>query len=353
LLTRFAAEDSRNEQGDGCLLIDITSRQGIRLPVAEDEIVAGGRNVIQVEAAALQLLAESLDGNFARAVELLVQQKGRVVVTGIGKSGHIARKIAATLSSTGTPAMFLHPAEAAHGDLGMLVRHDVLMVLSNSGATSELRGVLRYAHALRCPVIGIASQPESPVMHGSTVRLLLPQAREACPANIAPTTSTTLMLALGDALAIAVMRVRGVSRDNLKTLHPGGTIGVRLLPVNEVMHRDARLPLVAESAPMRDVLVTMTHKSFGIAGVVDASGTLIGVITDGDIRRHVEDLLHSTAGEVMTPNPKTVPEGTSVEDAMAIMNASKITALFVMRHDAPTVPLGLVHIHDFIRLGLL
>jgi len=312
-----------------------------------------GRAVIETEAAALALLSDGLDDNFARATELILETRGRVVVSGMGKSGHIGRKLAATLASTGTPAIFVHPAEAAHGDLGMLMAGDTLIVLSNSGATSELKMILRHATTLKCPIIGIAAQRESPLMHAATVGLLLPAAREACPANIAPTTSTVLMLALGDALAIAVMGIRGISREGLKALHPGGVIGNRLLPVNELMHKGEGMPLVPAAMPMREVVVAITQKSLGIAGVIDGDGKLVGVITDGDLRRHVEMLLMSTAADVMTIGPKTVPEGTYVEDALAIMNANKITALFIMRHDAPEVPAGLVHIHDFSRLGLI
>ncbi|MGE3745688.1 MAG: SIS domain-containing protein [Sphingomonadaceae bacterium] len=335
------------------MLIDIKQKGTLRAPQSDASILERGRAVIETEAAALALLSAGLDDNFARATELILETRGRVVVSGMGKSGHIGRKLAATLASTGTPAIFVHPAEAAHGDLGMLMAGDTLIVLSNSGATSELKMILRHATMLRCPIIGIAAQCESPLMHAATVGLLLPNAREACPANIAPTTSTVLMLALGDALAIAVMGIRGISREGLKALHPGGVIGNRLLPVNEMMHRGEGLPLVPAAMPMREVVVAITQKSFGIAGVIDGDGKLVGVITDGDLRRHVEMLLMSTAADVMTIGPKTVPEGTYVEDALAIMNANKITALFIMRHDAPEVPAGLVHIHDFSRLGLI
>lgn len=335
------------------MLIDIARNRESRDASSDASIIGRGRAVIEIEAAALNQLSTMLDENFVLATELILETRGRIVVTGMGKSGHIARKLAATMASTGTPAIFVHPAEAAHGDLGMLMAGDVLMVLSNSGATSELKMIMRHAKTLDCRIIGIAAQPDSPVMHAADIRLVLPAAREACPANIAPTTSTVLMLALGDALAIAVMGVRGISREGLKALHPGGVIGTRLLPVNELMHKGDQMPLVSAAMPMREVVVAITQKSFGIAGVVDADGKLVGVITDGDLRRHVERLLMSTAADVMTTGPKTVPEGTYAEDALAIMNANKITALFVMRHDAPEVPAGLVHIHDFSRLGLI
>lgn len=335
------------------MLIDVTDEMHSRTRGSNASVIERGRAVINTEAAALAQLSGALDDQFARATELILETRGRVVVTGMGKSGHIGSKVAATLASTGTPAIFVHPAEAAHGDLGMLISSDILICLSNSGATSELKAILRHAKAIGCPIIGLAAQPDSPLMHAADVKLVLPAAREACPANIAPTTSTTLMLALGDALAIAVMGIRGISRDGLKALHPGGTIGLRLLPVSELMHIGDQMPLVPAAMPMRDVVIAITQKSFGIAGVVDADGTLVGVITDGDLRRHVERLLMSTAADVMTTEPKTVPEGTYAEDALAIMNANKITALFVMRHDAPQQPAGLLHIHDFSRMGLI
>ena len=313
------------------------------------KILASGREVIQVEGSALADLAARLDENFVEAVDLLVAAKQRVIVSGMGKSGHIARKIAATLASTGTPAFFVHPAEAAHGDLGMITQGDLLVILSNSGATPELRAVIQHARTAGCPIIAIGSQNSSPLMQSATVRLLLPLVREACPVNIAPTTSTTLMLALGDALAVATMRVRGLTRERMQLLHPGGAIGDRLQPVDPLMHRGDGLPLVAPDAPMLDVVLEMTSKGFGIAGVVD-DGVLVGVITDGDLRRHSEQLFDLKARDVLTPDPKVVTEGTLCEDALAKLQEHRITALFVTSHDAPDRPVGLVHIHDFIRL---
>lgn len=311
-----------------------------------------GRNVLQVEARAIAQMSHELGEDFPEAIEILLAVKGRVIISGMGKSGHIARKIAATFSSTGLPAFFVHPGEAAHGDLGMIARGDVLVALSNSGATAELNPIMHHARALGCPVIGITSQRHSPMMQIATIGLILPRVREACPANVSPTTSTTLMLALGDALAVTVMRTRGVTRAQLEVLHPGGAIGSRLQPVNAFMHAGGELPLVAPDAAMRDVLVTMTEKSFGIAGVVNARGELVGTITDGDLRRKIERLLTSTAAEVMTVSPKTIPEGTIAEDAFAMMTSNKITALFVMDAEAPDKPIGLLHIHDLNRLGL-
>lgn len=322
------------------------------LCASREAILAHGRVVLDVEAQALSLLRDVLDDHFARAVELILATSGRVVVSGMGKSGHIARKMAATFASTGTPAIFIHPGEAAHGDLGMLLRNDLLIVLSNSGATPELRPIMGYARDLGCPIIGITAQPHSPMAQAASAAIILPRVRETCPENISPTTSTTLMLALGDALAVATMSVRGVTRDQLERLHPGGAIGLRLLPVNEIMHAGNQLPLVPVGTAMRDVLLTMTEKSLGIAGVVDVEGRLVGTITDGDLRRNIERLLQSSAEDVMTVRPKTIADGTFAEDALAILTTNKITALFVMDHDTPERPIGLVHIHDFNRLGM-
>ena len=313
-------------------------------------VLSIGREVIETEANALGQLIEGLDENFPRAVELLVATKQRVIVSGMGKSGHIARKIAATLASTGTPALFVHPAEAAHGDLGMIIPGDLLLILSNSGTTPELRAIIHHARNVGCPIIAMASQLTSPLMQSANVRLALPRTREACPVNIAPTTSTTLMLALGDALAVAAMRVRGLTREGIRLLHPGGAIGGRLQPVDSLMHSGDSLPLVAPDTPMAEVLIEMTRKSYGLAGVVQDEA-LIGVITDGDLRRHAATLIDGTAADVMTPDPKVIPEGTMCEDALALLQEHRITALFVTAHDAPERPVGLVHIHDFARLA--
>ena len=308
--------------------------------------IARGRQVVETEGSALLHLAKLLDEHFAAAVQALLSAPRRVIVSGMGKSGHIGRKIAATLASTGTPALFLHPAEAAHGDLGMIVPGDVLLVLSNSGATPELDAVLRHVQTLGCSVIGVTAQQQSPLSQRSDVLLLLPDLAEACPKNVAPTTSTTLMLALGDALAVAVMEGRGWTRDHLRVLHPGGALGSRLAYVDEFMHVGGDLPLVPSTAPMKEVVIEMTLKRFGIAGVVGGKSDLLGVITDGDLRRHCDNLFQSTAADVMTPHPITVREGTPCEDALAIMRANRITALFVMASDRPAEAAGLVHIHD-------
>lgn len=314
------------------------------------DLGAIGSEVIRTEAAALSLLADMLGAEFADAVGRLSRTEGRVIVSGMGKSGHIARKIAATLASTGTPALFVHPAEAGHGDLGMIVRGDLLLLLSNSGETPELRALIDHGRRLSCTIVAIASRDASPLMAAADVRLLLPAAREACPVNIAPTTSTTLMLALGDALAIAVMRLRGTARETLRALHPGGAIGSRLMPVDTIMHGGLKLPLVAPALRMSDVMIEMSHKGFGIAGVI-ADDRLVGVITDGDLRRHSSHLFDQTAADVMTPTPVTVTEGVACEEALAVMEEHRITALFVVACDAPTRVVGLIHIHDLARLN--
>ena len=320
-----------------------------------DEILCRAAEVIKIEADALATLAGSLEHSFVEACETILSSRGRVVVTGMGKSGHIGRKWAATLAATGTPAIYVHPAEAAHGDLGMLVGGDVLVVISNSGNTSELRAFLNYAVRIGVQVIGVTSKRDSLVMEIADIKLCLPAAREACPANIAPTTSTTLQLALGDAIALTLMDMRGFSRDGLKALHPGGSIGLRLTPVREIMHRRDRLPLVDEVEPLQEVIMTMTSMGFGIAGVVDKIGRLVGVITDGDLRRHFDELASACAGQVMTRDPKTVTADMVAEDALHFLNENKITCAFVMERNAPVntgVPIGIVHIHDFLRVGL-
>jgi len=305
-----------------------------------------GASVIRQEAEGLLQLASGLDDDFDRAVTQIVATRGRVIVAGMGKSGHIGRKIAATLSATGSPAFFVHPAEASHGDMGLLKPIDTMLILSNSGATAELRPLVAYAKRLSTPIIAIASEMDSILMREADFRIALPRIDEACPELIAPTTSTTMMLALGDALAIAAMRARGISRAELIQWHPGGSIGGRMLPVDSLLRRTEALPLVTRKTGMRDVVLEMTSTGKGVAGVVDDEGNLIGIITDGDLRRSFERMLIATAGEIMTHGPKTVESGTVVEDALRLMTDAKITAVFVMRKDDPKKPMGVLHIHD-------
>ena len=312
---------------------------------------ATGRRVIEAEAAALTTLADTLDDSFAAAVGLLLQAKGRVIVSGMGKSGHIARKIAATFASTGTPAHFVHPAEASHGDLGMLTPGDVVIVLSNSGETPELADMVAYTRRFGIPLIGVASRADSTLLTQSDIALVLPQRGEACGTGVVPTISTTMTLALGDALAIALMEHRQFTPENFRDVHPGGKLGARLAKVADLMHRGEELPLVEGHTPMGEVLLTISQKGFGVAGIVAADGTLAGVITDGDLRRHMQGLLDHTAEEVMTRNPTVVQTGALAEKAVAIMNDRKITCLFAV--DAHGAVAGILHIHDCLRAGVV
>jgi arabinose-5-phosphate isomerase len=311
--------------------------------------LATGRRVVRREAEALERLAGSLDDSFGRAVALLMQAEGRVIVSGMGKSGHVARKIAATFASTGTPAHFVHPAEASHGDLGMVAQGDVLLVLSNSGETPELADLLAHAKRFSIPMIAISSRPGSTVMRQATVGLLLPEVPEACEKGIVPTTSTTMTLALGDALAIALMEHRAFTPEHFRMFHPGGKLGARLLKVRDLMHADP--PLVPETLAMGEVLVEITRRGFGVVGVTDAAGDLSGIITDGDLRRHLEGLMLHRAGEVMTRDPRTIGPDALAGEALALMNDRKITCLLVTEPGSRR-PIGILHVHDCLRAGV-
>ena len=315
------------------------------------EFLQTGRRVIATEADGLTLLAASLDESFAQAVDTIMQTKGRVIVSGMGKSGHIARKIAATLASTGTPAQFVHPAEASHGDLGMVTRNDVALVLSNSGETPELADLIAHTRRFGIPMIGVASRPGSTLLRQSDVAIVLPAAEEACTTGIVPTTSTTMTLALGDALAVALMEHRQFSPEQFRVFHPGGKLGARLMRVRDLMHTD--LPLVDLGAPMSDVLIEISRKGFGVVGVRAGDGALAGIITDGDLRRHMDGLLSHKAGEVMTAYPRTIGPESLAEKAVAVMNDSKITCLFVVDPEASRNAVGILHIHDCLRAGVV
>jgi len=317
------------------------------------ETIGVGRRVLETEAEALGRLAAGLDGAFAEAVEALFDAKGRIVCTGIGKSGHVARKIAATLASTGSAAMFVHPGEASHGDLGMIGTDDVILALSKTGETRELADVIAYAARFQIPLIGITTSPESALGLAADVVLRLPDAPEATDAVNAPTTSTTLQMALGDALAVALLERRGFRPQDFRVLHPGGTLGAMLRTVGDLMHGREELPLIAPETPMREALLVMSEKRWGIVGVVDPKGTLLGAITDGDLRRHIEGLLDRTAGEVMTPGPKkTAPPGMLAGEALAFMSdpAPAVLVLFVVEDGKPV---GILHVHDLLRAGVM
>ncbi|GHE01696.1 KpsF/GutQ [Defluviimonas sp. 20V17] len=317
------------------------------------------RRVIRAEAQALAALEASLNGNFSRAVRMILDAPGRVIVSGMGKSGHIGRKIAATLASTGTPAHFVHPAEASHGDLGMLTPGDVALVLSNSGETPELANIIAYTRRFEIPLIGVASRPESTLLRQSDVALVLPPAPEACGTGIVPTSSTTMTLALGDALALALMEHRRFTPEHFRVFHPGGKLGARLAKVSDLMHGAADVPLVRAGTAMGDALLVMSQKGFGVVGVTDANDYLIGIVTDGDLRRHMDGLLDHTADQVMTPKPRTIGPDALAEKAVSEMNASKITTLFVVEPAMATAAavgarvVGLIHIHDCLRAGVV
>ena len=315
--------------------------------------LATARRVILQEADALTALSATLDANFADAVTLLLNAKGRVIVSGMGKSGHIARKIAATFASTGTPAHFVHPAEASHGDLGMMTRGDVVLVLSNSGETPELADLVAYTRRFGIPMIGVASRAESTLIQQADVGITLPQLGEACGRGIVPTISTTMTLALGDALAIALMEHRAFTPENFRDFHPGGMLGAQLSKVADLMHRDDAIPLVRVDTPMSDVLLVITQKGFGVAAVLGDDDRLVGIVTDGDLRRHMQGLLDHTAGEVMTANPTTVSPHALAEEAVNIMNSRKITCLFALEPANPGKVAGILHIHDCLRAGIV
>lgn len=310
-----------------------------------------GRRVLRLEAEGLEALATALDDAFIHALELMERMTDRIIVTGMGKSGHVACKIAATLASTGTPAMFVHPAEASHGDLGMITDDDVVVALSNSGETTELADLINYTRRFRIPLIGITGRAESTLAHEADVALVLPSTPEACPMGLAPTTSTTVMLGLGDALAVALLERKGFTADDFRQLHPGGKLGRLLLRVSSLMHSGDEIPLIEPDATMAEALIRMTAKRFGCVGVVDSDNHLTGVLTDGDLRRHMSsDLLSLSAGEVMTANPKTIrPDALAVE-AISTMNELGITNLFVVDNKQPV---GIIHVHDCLRAGVV
>lgn len=310
------------------------------------------RRVIDIEANALQLLSAGLDESFNRAVATILTAKGRVIVSGMGKSGHIGRKIAATLASTGTPAHFVHPAEASHGDLGMMGQGDVVVVLSNSGETPELADVIAYTRRFGIPMIGVASRADSTLLRQSDVALVLPRAEEACGTGVVPTTSTTMTLALGDALAVALMEHRAFTPEHFRAFHPGGKLGAQLSRVEDLMHAGDALPVVGADAPMSVALREIAQKGFGVVAVTDDAGHLSGIITNGDIGRHMDGLASAKAGDVMTPDPVTITPGALAEQAVGVMNARKITCLLVVPESAPATLAGLIHIHDCLRVGL-
>ena len=307
------------------------------------------REVLTIESAALDQMRAGLSAGFDAAVEALLAVRGRVIVSGMGKSGHIAAKIAATMASTGTPAQTVHPGEASHGDLGMITSQDAVILISNSGETRELADIIAHTRRFSIPLIAITRNAGSTLAAQADHLLQLPDAPEACGIGMTPTTSTTCTLALGDALAVALMKLRGFDRDNFLAFHPGGTLGAQLLKVSAVMHKGDELPVVHEATPMSDTLLEMTAKGFGVAAVVE-NARLTGVITDGDLRRNMDGLMGRTAGEVATRDPMTTAPDTLLVEALGVMNQHKRTTMLVT--DSGGVLVGLVHIHDALRAGV-
>jgi arabinose-5-phosphate isomerase len=321
---------------------------------ATDTYLESARRAVHKQRQGLGKLLTALDDglgpSFVAAVELLRKAKGRIILSGVGKSGHIARKIAATLASTGSPSIFIHPTEASHGDLGIVTSEDVIIMLSNSGETLELRDLIAYSRRFAVPLIAITTNGDSTIAKAADVVLSMPKAAEACPIGLAPTTSTTLQLVIGDALAVTLLEEKGFTASDFKRFHPGGRLGAALAHARDIMHKPPEMPVAAPDLDMASALIIMTEKSFGCLGIVDGDGRLTGIITDGDLRRHMSNgLLSKMCGDIMTPSPKTVSPDTLAAEALEILNNAKITSLFVIEDERPV---GIVHIHDLLRIGV-
>ncbi len=319
--------------------------------MSQYDIKSSARQTIALEIDGLQKLLQTIDKNFEQAVMRLSKISGRVIVAGVGKSGHIARKIAATMASTGTPAQFVHPTEAAHGDLGMITQNDAIVALSWSGETTELRPLITYSRRFAILLVAITSRPNSALAKAADITITLPIAEEAGPIGLAPTTSTTLQIVTGDALAVALLEKNGFDQNRFRDLHPGGALGAQLKHAHDLMHSGAAMPLCAQTASMADALLIISAKAMGCIGVVDEQGKLVGIITDGDLRRHItDDLLTKNTKNVMTPDPKTITKDMLASTALELMQKSQITALFIVEDGKPV---GVIHIHDFLRQGIL
>ena len=323
--------------------------------MASQDFVKSGLRTVEMEALAVSQLAPFIDSNFETACKTILACEGRVVVTGMGKSGHIGNKIAATLASTGTPSFFVHPGEASHGDLGMITKNDVVIAISNSGSTAEVITILPLIKRLGIPLISMTGDPESVLAQSACANLNVSVTAEACPSNLAPTTSTTVTLVMGDALAIALLESRGFSAEDFAFSHPGGALGRQLLlRVSDIMHSDSEVPRVGAEQPLQDALLEMTEKGFGMTTIVDADNTLLGVFTDGDLRRVIDqkvDISVTSMQEVMSANPKTISGDILAAEALTIMEASSITALIV--EDQHNHPVGVLHMHDILRAGVV
>ena len=323
--------------------------------MTKPDILASAKAAISTETEGMSALLSALDGplgkTIVKAVDLMHKAKGRIIVTGMGKSGHIARKIAATLASTGTPASYVHPAEASHGDLGMITPQDVVIMLSNSGESAELKDILNYATRFSVPLVAVTANAASTMANASDIVLELPAAKEACPNGLAPTTSTLLQLAMGDALAMALLELKGFTANDFRSFHPGGKLGARIKHARDLMHMGSELPIVALGSALPKAITIMTEKTFGCVGVVDAAGKLTGLITDGDLRRHMDKNLSALKVEdIMTRNPKTISGDVLSGEVIELINDKRITTIFVV--DDAGKPEGLIHIHDLLKAGV-
>ena len=320
----------------------------VSIPIEKD--LEEAKRVLSNESNAIKQLAKSLGKNYVDAIDKLDNVKGRVIFTGIGKSGHVARKMASTFSSTGVPSYFVHPSEASHGDLGIIDNSDAVVVISNSGETPEISDLVEYTKRHKIPLITITSNLDSLIAEQSDIALLLPKVKEACPMGLAPTTTTTMTMALGDAMAINLMTRRNFSANDFKLRHPGGKLGKQLLKVSDIMHKEDEVPVTKKDSLMSDVIIQMTTKSFGCVAVLDERKLLAGIITDGDLRRHMSDkLLQQLAEDVMTPGPKSIRPIALASEAVAVMNELEITNLFVTEKKSVV---GIIHIHDCLRAGI-
>jgi arabinose-5-phosphate isomerase len=333
--------------------VTVRQKSGQSDEVGKPNIDSALRTLAREQSGLLALadaLTDGLGRHFDAAVELIKDAPGRVIVTGIGKSGHIGRKIAATLASTGTPSFFVHAAEAGHGDLGMVTKDDVILALSWSGETAELSNIIEYSRRFRIPLVALTSSAASALGREADIVLALPPAQEACPHGLAPTTSTLMQLALGDALAVALLESRGFTAQDFRAFHPGGKLGASLHLVRDLMHEGAAIPLAPSGTKMSEAIVLISQKGFGCLGITGPGGALIGIITDGDLRRHLgPDLLSQSVDQVMTKNPKTVPPEMLAGAALDMLNAAKITAVFVVDDGKPS---GIIHLHDLLRVGV-
>ena len=313
------------------------------------KILLEAKRVLNTELKGIKSLNSSFDNNFYNVVKTIFETKGRVIITGIGKSGNIANKISATLSSTGTPSLFIHATEASHGDLGSIVKKDCILAISNSGQTHELNDIMNYAKRFNIPLLSISSNKNGTLYKKSNYGILFKKPIEACPLNLAPTSSTSMTLVIGDAIAITLLKMRGFKKSQFSKFHPGGNLGKDLVLISEIMHHKKKLPITKTNKKMSSALIEMTKKSFGCVGVVNHKNKLVGIITDGDLRRNMgKNLINKTAAEVMTKNPTVVDENTLVGEAINLMNLKGITSLFICKK---MQPLGIVHIHDLLRLS--